>query len=189
MLTSTRATGIDFEGGGGVHLGIPQSKTSLVYTLLHYLWYSLRHNVLFILTVATTPQPAVNWQHLTMSKNSTGIIRALATNKLSEALADELEAQGMIGDTVYAHATNRGPDVTEYTRMKHLIAAILTSTKSNPQRYHDFIADWMAFVKTLKQLLCFFQQVLELIVVCYCFLANYVHFSERVLSITLENQQ
>ena len=75
-----------------------------------------------------------------MSKNSTGIIRALATNKLSEALADELKAQGMIGDTVYEHATNRGPDVTEYTRMKHLITAILTSTKSNPQRYHDFIA-------------------------------------------------
>ena len=45
----------------------------------------------------------------------------------------------MIGDTVYAHATNRGPDITEYTRMKHLTTAILTSTESNPQRYYDFI--------------------------------------------------
>ena len=74
-----------------------------------------------------------------MSKKFAGITRALAANKLSESLADELKAHGMIGETVYAHATNHGPDVTEYTRMKHLITAILTSTKSNPQRYYDFI--------------------------------------------------
>ena len=74
-----------------------------------------------------------------MSRNSTGIIRALAANKLSESLADELKARGMIGDTVYGHATNHGPDITEYTRVKHIVNAMLTSTKSNSQRYYDFI--------------------------------------------------
>ena len=45
----------------------------------------------------------------------------------------------MIGNVVYASATNYGPDITEYTRMKHLISALLISIKSNPQHYHDFI--------------------------------------------------
>ena len=82
----------------------------------------------------------MNWQHQTMSKNSAGIIRALAANKLSDSIADELIARKMIGNAVHASATNRGPDITEYTRIKHLITALLTSTESNPQRYHDFIA-------------------------------------------------
>ena len=81
----------------------------------------------------------MNWQHQTMSKNSAGIIRALAANKLSDSIADELKARKMIGNAVHASATNRGPDITEYTRMKHLITALLTSTESNPQRYHDFV--------------------------------------------------
>ena len=74
-----------------------------------------------------------------MSNNSADITRALAANKLSERLAGQLRAQGMIGETVYAHATNHGPDVIEYTRVNHLTTAILTSTKSNPQCYYDFI--------------------------------------------------
>ena len=90
----------------------------------------------FILAISHT---TVNWQHQTMSENSTGIIRALAANKLSEVLADELKARKMIGHAVYACATNRGPDSTEYTRMKHLITALMTSTESNPQCYYDFI--------------------------------------------------
>ena len=67
------------------------------------------------------------------------IIEALAANRLAERLADLLKAQGMIGDAVYANATNYGPHVTDYTRMKSLITAIQTSTRDIPERYHDFI--------------------------------------------------
>ena len=86
-----------------------------------------------------TPHPKENWQHQVISENSAAIIQALAANRLSETIADQLKARKMIGNAVYADGTNRGPDITEYTRIKHLITALLTSTKSNPQRYHNFI--------------------------------------------------
>ena len=82
----------------------------------------------------------MTWQHQIVSKNCTGIIRALAANKLSESIADELKAPKMIGNAVHAHATYCGLDITEYTRVKHLITALHTTTESNPQHYHDFIA-------------------------------------------------
>ena len=40
---------------------------------------------------------------------------------------------------MFEQATNYAPDVTEYTRVEHLVTAVLTKTKCNPQCYHDFI--------------------------------------------------
>ena len=40
---------------------------------------------------------------------------------------------------MHAKATNRGPGITEFSRMKHLITAVQISTRATPQRYHDFI--------------------------------------------------
>ena len=85
---------------------------------------------------AATPD---NWQYTTLSKNSDKIIQALAANGLSERLASSFKAQGMIGDAVYANATNYGPGITEFTRVKCLIIAVQTSTRATPQRYHDLI--------------------------------------------------
>ena len=67
------------------------------------------------------------------------IIEALAANRLAERLAGLMKAQGMIGDPVYANATNYGPHVTDYIRMQSLVTAIQTSTSAKPERYHDFI--------------------------------------------------
>ena len=80
-----------------------------------------------------------NWQHQIMSKKSSAIIRALAANCLANPLADELKSRRMIGATVYQQATNYGPNITEYTRVQHLIISMLSKIEYNPQRYHDFI--------------------------------------------------
>ena len=40
---------------------------------------------------------------------------------------------------MFDQATNYAMGVTEYTRVQHLVTAVLTRTKYNPQCYHDFI--------------------------------------------------
>ena len=95
--------------------------------------------VSFPSALAAPDSQTVNWQYETLSRNSAQIIQALANNRLAERLADLLKARGVIGDAVYANATNYGPNVTEYSRVKHLITAVQTSTRAMPQRYHDFI--------------------------------------------------
>ena len=82
---------------------------------------------------------ADNWQYKILYRKSDEIIRALSANGLTERLAGLLKGQKMIGEAVYERATNYAPNVTEYTRMKHLITAVQTSTRATPQRYHDFI--------------------------------------------------
>ena len=80
-----------------------------------------------------------NWEYQTLSRNSTAIARALAANKLAKLLADELRARRMIGDTVHGLATNYGPMITEYMRVKHLIDTMETKVELNQQHYYDFI--------------------------------------------------
>ena len=40
---------------------------------------------------------------------------------------------------MFDQATNYAVGVTEYARVEHLVTAVLTKTKYNPQCYHDFI--------------------------------------------------
>ena len=40
---------------------------------------------------------------------------------------------------MFQQATNSGVDVSEYVRVQHLVTAVVTRTKYNPQCYHDFI--------------------------------------------------
>ena len=118
-------------------------------------------HTIFYFTSLATPETTVTWQHQIVSKNCTGIIQALAANKLSEFIADELKAQKMIGNAVHAHATYCGLDITEYTRVKHLILHYIlpqSLTHSITMTSSQFF-NWMAFVKMLKQPSYFFQQV------------------------------
>ena len=45
----------------------------------------------------------------------------------------------MIGENVHGLATNYGPRITEYMRVKHLIDAMETKVELNQQHYYDFI--------------------------------------------------
>ena len=83
--------------------------------------------------------PTDNWQYQELSSKSADIAMALAANKLSGVLAYYLKARGIIGQPVFEQATNYAVGVTEYARVQHLITAVLTKTKYNPQCYHDFI--------------------------------------------------
>ena len=80
-----------------------------------------------------------NWEYETLSRDSTAIARALAKNNLARLLADELRSRRMIGETVHGLATNYGPRITEYMRVKHLIDAMETKVELNQQYYYDFI--------------------------------------------------
>ena len=80
-----------------------------------------------------------SWEYETLSRNSTAIARALAKNNLAKLLADEMSDRGMIGETVHGLATERGPEITEYMRVKHLIDAMETKVELNQQHYYDFI--------------------------------------------------
>ena len=84
-------------------------------------------------------QPTDNWQYQELSSKSADVAMALAANKLSGILASYLKARGIIGQPVFEQATNYALGVTEYTRVEHLVTAVLTKTKYNPQCYHDFI--------------------------------------------------
>ena len=74
-----------------------------------------------------------------MSENSSAIIAALAKNFLANTLADELRSRQLIGASVQEIATNYGPGITEYWRVKQIITAMLGKIELNPQRYYDFI--------------------------------------------------
>ena len=50
-----------------------------------------------------------------------------------------MKARKLIGTAVHAQATNYGPNITEYTRVQHLITALEMKVKINSQRYYDFI--------------------------------------------------
>ena len=93
---------------------------------------------LLVFPSATLP-PTDIWQYQELSSKSADVTTALAANKLSGVLADHLKAQGIIGQPVFEQATNYAPGVTEYARVQHLVTAVLTKTKYNPQCYHDFI--------------------------------------------------
>ena len=80
-----------------------------------------------------------NWQYEALSRKSAEVAMALAANKLSGILAGHLKARGIIGQPVFDQATNYAVGVTEYARVEHLVTAVLTKTKYNPQCYHDFI--------------------------------------------------
>ena len=75
-----------------------------------------------------------------MTRNSAAVIRALAANGLASILAEELKSRKLIGAAVYAKATSSGPDITEYSRVKHIVNAMLNKIECIPQCYHDFIA-------------------------------------------------
>ena len=83
--------------------------------------------------------PTGNWQYQELSRKSADVATALAANKLAGILAGHLKARGIIGQPVFEQATNYAVGVTEYTRVEHLVTAVLTKTKYNPQCYHDFI--------------------------------------------------
>ena len=85
------------------------------------------------------PQPTDNWQYQELYRKSADIIAALAANKLSGRLASYMIAKRIIGQPVFDQATNYAPNVTEFTRVQHLVTAVLTKTQCNPQCYHDFI--------------------------------------------------
>ena len=74
-----------------------------------------------------------------MYRNFGTIISALAANSLANTLAGELKSRKLIGAAVYARATNHGPGITEYRRVKQIITAMLSKIEHNSQRYYDFI--------------------------------------------------
>ena len=74
-----------------------------------------------------------------MFKNSAAVTRALTAKGLAIRLADELRSRRLIGAAVHDKATNYGPNITEYERVRHLISALLSDIEHNSQRYHDFI--------------------------------------------------
>ena len=92
-----------------------------------------------VLSTSAAPQPTANWQYQELSRKSADVAMSLAANKLAGILAGYLKAREIIGQPVYYQATNYAPGVTEYARVEHLITAVLTKTKYNPQCYHDFI--------------------------------------------------
>ena len=60
-------------------------------------------------------------------------------NRLAGVLASHLKARGIRGQPVFDQATKYAVGVTKYVRVEHLVTAVLTKTKCNPQCYHDFI--------------------------------------------------
>ena len=74
-----------------------------------------------------------------MWRTSAEVIRALADNNLSFNLAIRLKAQNIIGPAVYEQATNHAPQTTESMRVGHLMRALLSKVKEDPQYYHDFV--------------------------------------------------
>ena len=92
-----------------------------------------------VLSPSDALQPTANWQYQVLSRKSADVATTLAANRLAERLASQLKAKEIIGQHVFEQATNYAPDVTEYTRVEHLVTAVLTKTKCNPQCYHDFI--------------------------------------------------
>ena len=92
-----------------------------------------------VLSPSAALQPTANWQYQVLSRKSADVATALAANRLARILAGHLKAREIIGQTVYDQATNYAVGVTEYARVQHLVTAVLTKTKYNPQCYHDFI--------------------------------------------------
>ena len=74
-----------------------------------------------------------------MFNSSPAVIAALSDNKLAQILAEELKSRKLIGAAVHAEATNYGPCITEYSRVKQIITAMLSKIEHTPQRYYDFI--------------------------------------------------
>ena len=93
----------------------------------------------FVCIPSATSQSATSWEYEVLCKNSAGIITPLAKSRLSSILSNHLRARGIIGQDVFDQATSRGPDVTEYARVKHLIDALLSKINLNSQYYHHFI--------------------------------------------------
>ena len=95
--------------------------------------------VLLLVFPSAALQPTDNWQYQELSRKSADVATALAANQLAGILAGHLKARGVIGQPVFEQATNYAVGVTEYARVQHLVTAVLTKTKYNPQCYHDFI--------------------------------------------------
>ena len=58
--------------------------------------------------------------------------------KLAGRLADELNAAGILGQSVTEQAINFGPNVTETSRVRPIITALKDKIEHNAQIYHDF---------------------------------------------------